>query len=102
MRNEGLVRYQSNRFQCRLRLLSRHLRLPEVEKHEMVVGTSGDQAMPGFLKGLSEGAGIVHDLLAVRSKPWTERFPEGDGLGENLVHKRSPLHVGEHGLVDGS
>ena len=75
--------------------------LEDIDEHEVVVGSAGDDAEARVLQALCEDLGVGDDLRGVGAELGTQRLSEGDGLGGDDMHERAALLAGEDSLVDG-
>jgi len=80
--------------------LARHAERPEVDEHQMVVGTTRHDAKTLFRQGRGECLRVGDDVGRVLAEGGLARLAERDGLGRDDVHQRAALQAGEHRLVD--
>ena len=74
----------------------------EVDEHQVVVGTTGDDLVALVDEGFAHHLGVLHHLLDVLVVAVGQSFAEGDGLGGDDVLQRTALGAGEHGAVEQS
>ena len=75
--------------------------LEDIDQHEVIVGSAGDDAEAGLLQALREHLGVGDDLRGVGAELGPQRLSEGNSLGGDDVHERTALLAGEDRLVDG-
>jgi hypothetical protein len=74
--------------------------LENIDQHEVIVCSSGNDAEAGLLQGLSQHLGVGYDLRGVGLELRTEGFAKRDCLGCHDVHQRTALLAGKNGFVD--
>jgi hypothetical protein len=72
----------------------------EVDEHEVIVGTAGDDFISFSDECLGHTAGVVDNLLAVGTEFRLECFVEGGGFGGDDVLEGPALHPGENTTVE--
>ncbi len=86
--------------QASLDLLTGDVEVADVDEHEVVVGTAGNQTEAFLHETVGQNGGVLDDLLTVGLELGLERLAEADGLGSDDVLERAALGAGEHGGVD--
>ena len=81
------------------RLAGQALR-PQIDEHQMGVGTAGHEAVPSGGDRLPERLGVGHHILRVSPEGGPQRLAESDRLGGDDVHQRTALKAGEHRRID--
>jgi hypothetical protein len=67
--------------QCRLGFHAGQAARTQIDQHEMIVGSPGDNPITEHGQARSEGFGVVYDLPGVLGKARLERFVQTNGLG---------------------
>ena len=81
--------------------LAGHALLAQVDKHNMVIRTAGDNVKPVLDEAACQRFRVQHDLVLVRLKLRLQRLAEADSLRCNDVAERSALDARKDRLVDG-
>ena len=71
-----------------------------IDKHQVIVGATGNEVESPGLDRCGEGIGIVDHLLCIGLEFRSQRFAEGHGLGGDDMHQRPALQAGEDRRVD--
>src|SRR5205814_3394353 len=75
-----------------LRLLSVDVLRTKIDKHQMVVGAAGGDAVAVFRQSGGERLRVYDHLPLVIAELRLEGFVKANGLGGDDVHERSSLH----------
>ncbi len=73
--------------------------VPQVDQHQMVVGTAGNEVEAALHQFLGHGFGVGDDLLGVGDEFRRVRLGQSDRNGCERVHVRTTLKARENGLV---
>ena len=92
-RDVGLV--QSHR-----RIFARDVDWCQVDEHEVIVGTAGNNAESDFGESRRHRLRIFYDLFAVFFERGLQRFVQANSFGRDDVHERAALDAWENLAID--
>src|SRR5439155_3096815 len=95
-RNRILVYGNSRAIENFLRFFSVEVLRAKIDKHQVIIGAAGDDAVTVLGDAGGERFRVHHDLALIIAELRLQRFVETNRFGGDHVHQRTALDTGKH------
>src|SRR6478735_1789971 len=92
-RDRVLVAGQERAVEANFGRFAGHFLGPEVDQHQVVVGSARDDPQAMLLEARGERLGVLDHRAGIDLELGPQRFAEGDGLGRDQVHRGAALQA---------
>ena len=100
LRNGVLVDRDVGLTEQRLERLARHAGSRQIQQHQVIIRTAGDEANPFLCKFRRHRARVQHNLVLIRLKLRRHRLFQADRLARDDMLQRAALRARENRLID--